>query len=78
VYRELLKPAQTGERRESRPPEGRRLDAADGLTVHPTTSPDTMREAAQFLSAAPKPLPHTRLWQFLETGEQIFLQPKAA
>jgi hypothetical protein len=32
-----------------------------------------MSEAAQFLTSVPPPLPGTLLWQFLETGEQVFL-----
>lgn len=44
------------------------------LVIH-TREPDTqlLHQAAQFLAAVPPPLPGNLLWQFLETGEPLYL-----
>jgi hypothetical protein len=73
IQRELHKPAHTGSLRDGLPLNGQRFTVNDVLLAHPEPDSGMLHEATQFLTAVPKPLPGHLLWQFLETGEQIFL-----
>jgi hypothetical protein len=43
------------------------------LQKHSAAAPELMQQAAQFLAGLMPPLPGHLLWQFLETGEQVYL-----
>jgi hypothetical protein len=74
VYRHQFEPVQTGHLKNGVPPttgtkvEGERL-------ISEATEPDTdlLHQAAQFLTSLPVPLCGALFWQFLETGEQVYL-----
>lgn len=52
---------------------GLNLSPAQLLIAHEPADPILLSQAAQFLMSVPPPLPGTLLWQFLETGEQVYL-----
>lgn len=53
--------------------EGSILRDEELMQKHPVADPDLVQQASQFLAALAPPLPGHLLWQFLETGEQIYL-----
>ena len=58
---------------ETRPRSGKVVREEELLTRHKHPDADLVSQAAQFLGAVPPPLPGAKLWQFLETGEQVYL-----
>jgi len=52
---------------------GQLLSMNELSLVHSPADLPLLKEAAQILGALPPPLPGYLLWQFLETGEQVFL-----
>ena len=52
---------------------GTKVSDAELLLKHPEPDEEIINQAAQFLGAAPPPLPGYKLWQFLEMGEQVRL-----
>lgn len=52
---------------------GLRLTREDLLVAHDQPDPNLLSRAAQFLTSVPLPLPGTLLWQFLESGECLYL-----
>jgi hypothetical protein len=74
VFREYGRPAEAGHLPDPHPPlSGRRLFATQMFA--PPNEPEgrLLAQAAQVLGALPMPLPGPLLWQFLETGEQVYL-----
>ncbi len=67
VSRKLHSPGQTGK--------VRKVNSSEvELILHEKIEPHLWQQAAQFLSSLPHPLPEAVLWQFLETGEQLYLE----
>lgn len=76
IFREQLRPVQTGVLREDRRlRNGTRVVADDLLLNHPEPDAELLQQAAQFLTSVALPIPGYLLWQFLETGEQISIPP---
>lgn len=74
VYREQYKNPETGHLREAfAHPHGKWVEPKHLVEGKPGLDHELLQEAAQFLVAAPPPIPGNLLWTFLETGEQIFL-----
>ena len=74
VYREQFKPPSTGHIADPTPAlEGKRLSSSQMLLSHPEADGQILSQAAQVLAAVPFPLAGHLLWQFLETGEQVYL-----
>ena len=74
VYREQFKPVQTGFLlEESRGRNGSRVKSEELLLLHPEPDAELLHQAAQFLTTINPPVPGYLLWQFLETGEQVYL-----
>lgn len=74
VYRDTFDKAKTGFLRDGwAVGQGRVMGRDDLLLVHAEPEKRVLQEAAQLLGALPSPLPGVKLWQFLETGEQVFL-----
>ena len=74
VFREHQQPVQTGHLKDGfHNAAGFRVSPDELLKNHEEADQDLMHQAAQFLVAVPRPLPGYLLWQFLETGEQVYL-----
>jgi hypothetical protein len=77
VYRQQSRHPQTGLLKdEARAKPGALVAPEELLLRHEEPDEDILIHAAQFLGAAPPPLPGYRLWQFLEMGEQVALPPE--
>ena len=74
VFRQQFQPADTGILKEG-VKRGQGAPITDGqlLMRHETADRNLLDYAAQFLSGVTQPLPGSLLWQFLETGEQVYL-----
>jgi len=73
VSRFQFKPRETGYLKDDTRPHGVALANGELIEKHPFPDPDILSQAAQFLTSVPGPLPGHLLWQFLETGEQVYL-----
>ncbi len=74
VARHQFQPSQTGllcDDKRFRP--GATVREEELIEKHETADPEILRQASQFLAALSPPWPGHLLWQFLETGEQIYL-----
>ena len=73
VFRRQFQPTETGNLSDNSPKASGSL-RGDEVILHDTTvNRNTLQHAAVFLSACPPPLPGHLLWQFLETGEQVYI-----
>jgi hypothetical protein len=76
VYRAQFRPVRTGHLRDSfRHETGAAVKLEELLEAHAEPDTELLQQAARFLTAIPLPLPGHLFWQFLETGEQVFLPP---
>jgi hypothetical protein len=57
----------------TRRPTGHLIRTEELLIEHDPADAELLQQAAQFLVAVPLPIPGHLLWQFLETGEQVYL-----
>lgn len=74
VFRHQGKPVETEELHDVLPsPRGGRILPEELRERHETGESALVEGAAQFLVAAPPPIPGNVLWQFLESGEQVYL-----
>lgn len=74
VYRQQFRHPITGYLKDVTPnAKGVKVSDSDLIFKHSEPEESILNEAAQFLGAAPLPLPGYRLWQFLEMGEQVSL-----
>ena len=74
VYRRQFHPAESGELpRTSRIPLGIKVEEELLSRRDLSADGDALQQTAVFLGAVPPPTPGNLLWQFLESGEQVFL-----
>lgn len=74
VYRYQFESPQTGDlKAHVTRGHGKVIKDSELLLRHPAPSRPILDFAAQFLSSVPQPLVGHLLWQFLETGEQVYL-----
>jgi hypothetical protein len=74
VYRLINEKPKTGFlKEENSVGSGKLIPLSDLIACHTEADQSLLQQAAQFLTVVPYPLPGHLLWQFLETGEQVFL-----
>ncbi len=74
IYRQFQHPALTGLIKDDnhRVPGSVFLET-DFIMRHPVADRELIQQAALFLTSIPAPMPGHLFWQFLETGEQVYL-----
>lgn len=74
IFRQQFRHPLTGHLKDDpRRASGNRVTDEELLLKHAEPDEEIINQAAQFLGAAPPPLPGYKLWQFLEMGEQVRL-----